>query len=134
MHHSLRRPPADELNEPAAAIANGPEQAEHLTGAGTGRKAMKALAATLALMAASAAAAQECQTCSMADACIKTYLKATSDAQKATRQGIRDWKQNLDKKASAEFSSKGTQALQDAMESQVRLELDRLKDCLAKIR
>jgi len=95
---------------------------------------MKALAATIALLASSAAAAQECQTCSSADACIKTYLKATSDAQKATKQGIRDWKQNLDKKASAEFSSKGTLALQDAMESQIRLELDRLKDCLAKIR
>jgi hypothetical protein len=95
---------------------------------------MKALAATLALLACSAAAAQECQTCSLADACIKTYLKATSDVQKATRLGIRDWKQNLDKKASAEFSSKGTLALQDAMESQIRLELERLKDCLVKIR
>jgi hypothetical protein len=117
-----------------ATIANEPKQVEHFAGAGTGRKAMKALAATLALMASSAAAAQECPTCSMADACIKTYLKATADAQKATRQGIRDWKQNLDKKASAEFSSKGTLALQDAMESQIRLELERLKECLAKIR
>ena len=95
---------------------------------------MKALAVTLALLAFGAAAAQECQTCASADACIKTYLKATSDAQRATKLGIRDWKQNLDKKASAEFSSKGTLALQDAMESQIRAELDRLKDCLTKIR
>ncbi len=95
---------------------------------------MKALAATLALLASSAAAAQECQTCSLADACIKTYLKATLDVQKATKLGIRDWKQNLDKKASSEFASKGTLALEDAMESQIRLELERLKDCLAKIR
>ena len=95
---------------------------------------MKALAATLALLASSAAAAQECQTCSLADACIKTYLKATSDVQKATKLGIRDWKQNLDKKASSEFASKGTLALEDAMESQIRLELERLKDCLTKIR
>ncbi len=95
---------------------------------------MKALAATLALLASSAAAAQECQTCSLADACIKTYLKATSDVQRATKLGIRDWKQNLDKKASSEFASKGTLALEDAMESQIRLELERLKDCLTKIR
>ena len=40
----------------------------------------------------------------------------------------------LDRKASAELASKGTLALQDAMELQVRLELDRLKECLAKIR
>ena len=95
---------------------------------------MRFLAATLTLLVSSAAAAQECQTCSMADACTKTYLKATSEAQKATKQGIRDWKQNLDRKASRELFSKGTLALQDAMETQVRLELERLKECLAKIR
>jgi hypothetical protein len=92
------------------------------------------LTATLALLVSSAVAAQECQTCSTADACVATYVKATSEAQKATKQAIRDWKQNLDRKASAEFSSKGTAALQGAMESQVRLELDRLKECLAKIK
>ena len=92
---------------------------------------MKVLAATLV---SSAAAAQERQTCSMADACIKTYLKAASEAERAAKQAIRDWKQNLDKKASAELSSKGTVALQNAMESQVRLELERLKECLAKIK
>jgi hypothetical protein len=95
---------------------------------------MKVLAATLALLVSAPAAAQECQTCSMADACTKTYVKATTEAQRATKQAIRDWKQNLDRKASAEFSSKGIAALQDAMESQVRLELERLKECLAKIR
>jgi hypothetical protein len=94
---------------------------------------MKVLAAILTLLVSSAAAAQECQTCSMADACITTYLKMASQAQKVTKQAIRDWKQNLDRKASAELSSKGTVALQDAMESQVRLELERLKECLAKI-
>ena len=57
---------------------------------------MKLLAATLTLLVSSAAAAQECQTCSMADACTKTYLKAASDAERATKQAIRDWKQNLD--------------------------------------
>ena len=95
---------------------------------------MRVLAATLILLVSSAAAAQECQTCSMADACIKAYLKATSEAQSATKQAIRDWKQNLDKKASGELFSKGTAALQGAMESQVRLELERLKECLAKIK
>jgi hypothetical protein len=95
---------------------------------------MKVLSATLTLLVSSAAAAQECQTCSMADACIKTYLKAASEAQTATKQAIRDWRQNLDRKASAEFSSRGTAALQSAMESQVRSELERLKDCLAKIK
>jgi hypothetical protein len=68
----------------------------------------------------------------MADACIKAYLKATVQAQSATKQAVRDWKQNLDRKASAEFSSRGTLALQDAMETQVHSELERLKECLAK--
>ena len=94
---------------------------------------MKVLAATLILLVSNAAAAQECKTCSMADACIKAYLKATSEAQSATKQAIRDWKQNLDRKASAELSSRGTLALQDAMETQVRSELERLKACLAKM-
>jgi len=94
---------------------------------------MRVFAATLILLVSSAAAAQECQTCSMADACIKAYLKATSEAQSATKQAIRDWKQNLDRKASAELASRGTLALQDAMETQVRSEIERLKQCLVKI-
>ena len=95
---------------------------------------MRVLAATLIFLVSSAAAAQECQTCSMADACIKAYLKAASEAQSATKLAIRDWKQNLDRKASTEFSSRGTLALQNTMETQVRSELERLKECLAKIK
>jgi hypothetical protein len=97
-------------------------------------KSNRVLAATLTLLVSSAASAQECKTCSIADACIKTYLKAASEAQTDTKQAIRDWKQNLDRKASAELSARGTAALQDAMEAQVRLELERLKECLANIR
>ena len=53
---------------------------------------MRVPTAILALLLSSPAAAQECQTCSMADACMKEYLKATSEAQRATEQAIRDWK------------------------------------------
>ena len=94
---------------------------------------MRVLTATLALLVSSPAVAQECQTCSTADACIQTYVKAVSQAQREIKQAIRDWKQNLDRKASGELLSKGTVALQGAMESQVRSELERLKACLAKI-
>ena len=97
-------------------------------------EAMKILAATLALLVSTAASAQECQMCSTADACITAYVKATAEAQKATKVAIRDWQQNLDKKISAEFSSRGTTALQTIMLSQVRSELDRLKECLVKIK
>jgi hypothetical protein len=58
--------------------------------ANTGGKAMRVLAATLTLLVSSAASAQECKTCSMADACIKTYLKAASEAETATKLAIRD--------------------------------------------
>ncbi len=70
----------------------------------------------------------------MADACMKTYVKAAAQAQTATKQAIRDWKQNLDRTASAELSDRGTRALQDTMETQVRSELERLKECLANIK
>ena len=95
---------------------------------------MKALATTIALLLSSPAAAQECQTCSSADACIQPYLKAVTQAQREIKQAIRDWRENLDRKASGELFSKGTAALQSAMEAQVRVELERLKECLAKIR
>jgi hypothetical protein len=95
---------------------------------------MRVLAATLALLVSSAAHAQECKTCAMADACMKTYVKAAAQAQTATKQAIRDWKQNLDRTASAELSDRGTHALQDTMETQVRSELERLKECLANIK
>ena len=95
---------------------------------------MKVLTATLALLLSGPAAAQECQTCSSADACIQTYLKAVSQAQRETKQAIRDWKENLDKRASGELFNKGTVALQGAMEQQIHAELGRLKECLAKIK
>ncbi len=120
--------------ESRAAVANTPHQVEHPSGGNTGRKAMKVLAATLILLVSSAAAAQECKSCSEADACIQTYLKAASEAQRATKIATRDWQQNLDKKTSSEFSSRGLAALQSVMVSQVRAELDRLKECLAKIK
>ena len=95
---------------------------------------MKVLAATFALLLSGPAAAQECKSCSEADACIQAYVKATTEAQRATKVAIRDWQQNLDKKTSAEFSSRGMAALQNVMVLQVRAELDRLKECLAKIK
>ena len=95
---------------------------------------MKVLTATLALLVSSPAAAQECPACSSADACIQTYVKAVAQAQRETKQAIRDWRENLDRKASGELFSKGTVALSGAMESQVRVELDRLKECLAKVK
>jgi hypothetical protein len=99
-----------------------------------GGRAMKVLTTTLALLVLSPAAAQECPTCSSADACIQTYVKATSQAQREIKQALREWRENLDKKASGELFSKGSVALQGAMESQVRAELERLKECLAKIK
>ena len=96
---------------------------------------MKVLAAILTLLVWSDADAQEeCKTCSKAEACITAYHKAAAEAQRVTKQAIRDWKQNLDRKASAELSNRGTLALQDAMETQVSSDLERLKECLAKIR
>ena len=70
-------------------------------------EAMKILAATLALLVSTAASAQECQMCSTADACITAYVKATAEAQKATKVAIRDWQQNLDEKISAEILQQG---------------------------
>ena len=43
-------------------------------------------------------------------------------------------KENLDKKTAAELSSRGTLALQATMETQVSSDVERLKDCLTKIR
>lgn len=95
---------------------------------------MKVLIAALALLVSGPAAAQECQMCSSADACIQTYVKSVSQAQREIKQAVREWKQSLDTKASRELFNKGAAALQVTMESQVRSELERLKGCLAKIK
>jgi len=96
-------------------------------------KPMKILAAIIALLVSSAAVAQEeCKTCSKAEACITAYHKAAAEAQRVTKQAIRDWKENL--KASAEFSNKGTLALQNTLEAQVSSDIERLKECLTTIR
>jgi hypothetical protein len=94
---------------------------------------MKVFAAILTLLVSSAAAAQEeCKICAKAEGCITAYHKAAAEAQRATKEAIRDWKEN--KKASAELSSRGTLALQATMETQVSSDVERLKDCLTKIR
>ena len=72
--------------------------------------------------------------CSAADACVQVYAKEAAEAQRATKLAIRDWQHNLDRKTSAEFSSRGTTALQGRHVSQVRAELARLKECLGKIK
>jgi hypothetical protein len=79
-----------------------------------------------------AIAQEECKICSKAEDCITAYHKAAAEAQRPTKQAIRDWKENLDKKASAEFSSKIT--LQNNMETQVSSDIEQLKECLTKIR
>ena len=80
---------------------------------------MKVVAATLALLVSDPALlvldwapAQECQTYSSAEICIQTYFNPVSQAQRDTKQAIRDWRENLDRKASGELFSKGTVALQ----------------------
>ena len=95
---------------------------------------MKVLTVIFALLLSGQVGAQECKSCSEADVCIQTYVKAAAEAQRATKVAVRDWQQNLDKKASAELSNRGAAALHDAMVSQVRSDLDRLKECLAKIK
>jgi hypothetical protein len=95
---------------------------------------MKVLAAPLVLLLCSPTVAQECKSCTDADVCIQTYVKAAAEAQRATKVAVRDLQQNLNKKASAEFSNRGRTALEDAMVSQVRSDIDRLKECLAKIK
>jgi hypothetical protein len=49
-------------------------------------------------------------------------------------QGWQRLEADLDRKASAELSSRGTLALQDTMDAHVRSEFERLKECLAKIK
>jgi hypothetical protein len=61
----------------------------------------------------------------MADACIRAYLKATSEAGLEAESG---------QKGLRRIFQQGTLALQDAMETQVRSELERLKECLVKIK
>src|SRR5512138_3837936 len=68
-----------------------------------GRQAMKVVGTMIALLLSSSAVAQECQTCSSADACMQTYVKATTQAQREVKQAIRDWRENLDRKASGEL-------------------------------
>ena len=68
---------------------------------------MKVLAAITVLLVSSAAAAQEeCKTCSKAEACITAYHKAAAEAQRVTKQAIRDWKENLDKRPPQSFRTK----------------------------
>jgi hypothetical protein len=110
------------VREPAATVASKPNQVEHPPGPIPGNSDEVACRDTY-LACFKCCRRSRVQDVLNGRRLHKTYLKAASEAQTATKQAIRDWKQNLDRKASSELSGRGTAALQDAMEAQVRLEL-----------
>lgn len=87
------------------------------------------------LFMVSGAYAQQCGECTLADACIKEYLQKIAKIKAENKHSIEDWQKGArENKLSADLSRRGTLQLQESLGTIVRFEIEKLKDCLGKIK
>ena len=89
---------------------------------------------TIVLFFGTAAYAQECQECVLADACIKEYTRSTSQIKKDYRKGAAVLRKGREQTMREQFSPRMALANQGDLGTVIASEIDRLRDCLSKIR
>jgi hypothetical protein len=78
--------------------------------------------------------AQECPQCSSADACIKEYTRATAKITADYKKGVAKLRKGRKKTLREQFSPRMTLADQGSLGAAIQPEIDKLRDCLGKMR
>lgn len=94
---------------------------------------MRVLILLVIILFGSAANAQQCAECSSADACIKDYTRATTKIKAEYKKGIADQRKGREQTLREHFSPRVTLA-QESLGQAIGSQIDKLKDCLGKIR
>jgi len=95
---------------------------------------MRAFVLTIVLFFGSSAYAQECRECVAADACIKAYMRATTQIKRDYKKGVVELRKGREQTLRDQFSPRMALANQGDLGTVVASEIDKLRDCLSKIR
>jgi len=86
------------------------------------------------LLFASAAGAQQCPQCTSADACIREYKRATTKLQADYTKGLAEQRKGREQTLRDNFSPRTALANEGNLGGVIQTEIDKLKDCLGKIK
>jgi len=95
---------------------------------------MRAFVLVIMLFFGGAAYAQECRECVLADACIKAYTRATTQIKRDYKKGVAELRKGREQTLRDQFSPRMTLANQGDLGALIASEIDKLRDCLSKIR
>ena len=94
---------------------------------------MRSFILVISLILTGEAGAQQCSQCTAADACIRDYTRAVSKLKVDYRKGVAEQRKGREQSLREHFAPPVTLANEGSIGPAVQLEVDRLKDCLAKI-
>jgi len=83
-------------------------------------------------LSAGAANAQQCSKCLLADACIKQYSQVTAKIQKDYKKAVAEQRKGREQPLAQRFSERAVVA--GNLDAMIYSEIEKLKDCLSKIR
>ena len=95
---------------------------------------MKGFVVLTLFLYASAALAQQCPECGAADACIKDYARATAQIKSDYKKGVAEQRKGREQTLRQQFAPQSTLASEGDLGAVIRVEINKLKDCLAEIR
>lgn len=96
---------------------------------------MRALVFFLSIIVlTSAASAQQCAQCTLADACIKQYTQASAKIKKDSKKGTAEQNKGREQTLRQRYSERSVLADQGNMDSMIGAEIDKLKDCLGRVK
>ena len=95
---------------------------------------MRLFVLTTMLFFGTAAYAQDCRECVLADACIKEYTRATAQIKKDYKKGAAELRKGREQTLREQFSPRMTLANQGDLGTVIASEIDKLRDCLGKVR
>jgi hypothetical protein len=81
-----------------------------------------------------AAHAQECRECVLADACIKEYTRTTTQIKKDYKKGAAELRKGREQTMREQFSPRMSLANQGDLSAVIASEIEKLRDCLGKVR
>ena len=83
-------------------------------------------------LSASSVNAQQCSKCLLADACIKQYSQVTAKIQKDYKKAVAEQRKGREQPLAQRFSERAVVA--GNLDAMIYSEIEKLKDCLSKIR
>ncbi len=93
---------------------------------------MRVLFVLTIVLFAKAASAQQCPQCTAADACIKDYTRAITKIKSDYKKGVAEERKGREQSLRDRFSPRSAVTDQESFEQAIRLEIEKLKDCLGK--